>query len=97
MNGINVTSGEIVTNETRKPFRPYPGADFIRRNEMSLLVEELARDRIRQLVRDAEVDRRIRLIRRRRRLTRGARSATGECDRKPAIPRPASAGGPLTA
>ena len=40
---------------------------------MSLLVEELARDRMRQMQRDAEAARWVRLLRQRRRAARHAR------------------------
>jgi hypothetical protein len=52
-----------------KPEHPQPDAAIVRRIDMSLLIEELARDRMREMHRDLELSRRIRRIRARRRST----------------------------
>jgi len=52
------------------PEHPEPDAAIVRRIDMSLLIEELARDRMREMRRDVELTRRIRQIRARQRAAR---------------------------
>jgi hypothetical protein len=52
------------------PEHPQPDAAIVRRIDMSLLIEELARDRMREMRRDLELTRRIREIRARQRAAR---------------------------
>ena len=55
------------------PVHPIPDAAIVRRIDMSLLTEELARDRMREVQRDLERARQVRLLRARRRAARAAR------------------------
>lgn len=52
---------------------PEPDVAIVRRIHMSLLVEELARDRMREIQRNLESARQVRLARARRRTARSAR------------------------
>jgi hypothetical protein len=49
---------------------PQPDVAIVRRNHMSLLMEELARDRMREMQRNLETARRVRLARAARRAAR---------------------------
>lgn len=67
---------QIRTRDCRtvKPEHPQPDAAIVRRIDMSLLIEELARDRMREMHRDLELSRLIRRIRaRQRRISQPAR------------------------
>lgn len=76
MNRLSTTGSRVRARDCRtiNPAHPEPDVAIVRRIDMSLLTEELARDRMRQMRRDLEEARRARLIRTWRRPARSRRS-----------------------
>lgn len=66
--GVSARQCPVITSA-----HPQPDAAIVRRIQMSLLVEELARDRMREMQRNLESARQTRLARARRRTARSAR------------------------